>query len=340
MKKYLPYAPEMDALTVEEEALLSEDLALIEQAVSVSAKVNETPHHTRNAHARALGFARGHFIPVKNDAVDFQQLLEGTNLGVIMRYSHPNFFVLGGNWEYPLYGCSIKIYNKNAPVSAKFPLVNLPVFITNSVSKFLNIHIKANHFFIGVGKNLFRAAIKIPALIKAGLSIFFDREIFSISKNMLKLLDIERQSLLSYDFHSIGCFRMGDRVAKIRLKPNYTQEIKKGNEFNQTETLKEYFRNHEISYDLQVQMAVHKKKTPVNNLLKNWREKDSPFITVGKIILPQQDLSKYETLEYENLSFNPFENKQELQPAGRIQQVRRKIYEVSIRTRQTLNSNK
>lgn len=339
MKKYLSYSPQMDALTAEEEQLLAEDLQLIEQAVKASQKVNKTPHHTRNAHARAFGFVRGHFVPVKNEAADFQELLQGSNLGVIIRYSHPNFFVLGGKWEYPLYGCSLKIYNKTLPVSAKFPLVNLPVFITNSVAKFLNIHIKANHFFIAVGRNVFRAALKVPALLRAGMSIFFDRQVRSVARNVLKVLDIERQVLPSYQYHSIGCFRLGDRVAKIRLKPNFTREIEKGNQLDQTAYLEDFFRNNDLSLDLQVQLAVNEKRTPVNNLLKNWRERHSKFVTVGKIILPQQDITAYHTMEYENLSFDPFENAPELQPVGRMQQIRRKIYEVSVRTRQTLNKS-
>lgn len=327
----------MDALSAVEEQLLAEDLPLIEEAVKKSRKVNKTPHHTRNAHAKAFGFVRGHFLPVRNGGADFRHLLDGANLGVVIRYSHPNFFVLGGKWEYPVYGCSIKIYNKDKAISAKFPLVNLPVFITNSVSKFLNIHIKSNRLFIAAGRNYLLAALKIPALLRAGLSLFWDRELPSILRNMLKVLDIERQFLPSYDFHSIGCFRVGENVAKIRLKPNFTAPIEKGNDFGQRELLNEYFLNNELSLDFQVQFATNEKRTPVNNLLKNWREQHSEFITVGKIILPRQDISKFENSEYENLSFNPFENPEIMQPAGRMQQVRRKIYEISVRTRQSLN---
>lgn len=327
----------MDVLSPKEEQLLAEDLPLIEQAVKVSSKVNATPHHTRNAHAKAFGFVRGQFIPVKNDAADFESLFNGSNLGAIIRYSHPNFFVLGGKWEYPVYGCSVKIFNKDRPVSAKFPLVNLPVFITNSVSKFLKIHIKANRFFIAVRRNYFLAALKIPALLRAGLSLFCDRELPAILRNMLKVLDIERQFLSSYDFHSIGCFRLGENVAKIRIKPNFTAPIEKGNDISQRELLQKYFLHNDLSLDFQVQLATNDKRTPVNDLLKNWREKHSEFVTVGKIILSRQDISSYENLEYENLSFNPFENPQVLHPVGRMQQVRRRIYEVSIRTRQSLN---
>ena len=336
----LTYSPKYDHLTAEEEQLLNEDVELIEKAVSVSHKLNEKRISTRNAHAKSFGFVRGDFIPVVNEAADFSELLKGHNLGVIIRYSHPNAFVSEGSGEYPLYGCAVKIYNKNIPVSAKFPLVNLPVFVTNSVSKFLKLHIKANRFIISRGTPFSLSFLKIPGLIRAGLSLFFDKEILPILNNVMKVLDIEKQWISSYDFHSVGCFRLGERMVKIRLKPSQNKKVQKGEDIDQAKTLRNYFLNSELLLDFQVQLAVDEKRTPVNNLLKDWKEKHSEFITVGKIRLPKQNISDYETISYENLSFNPFENPEELQPVGRMQKIRQKIYNQSVATRQFLNQQK
>jgi len=337
MKQFLTYSPQFDQLTDEEEQLLNEDVKLIEKAVTVSHKLNKKRISTRNAHAKAFGFVRGNFIPVKNGAADFSKLLHGDNLGVIIRYSHPNIFVTKGGGEYPLYGCAVKIYNKNIPVSAKFPLVNLPVFITNSVSKFLKLHIKANRFFIAKGNPFSLSFLKIPGLLKTGMSLFFDREIFPILNNTLKVLDIEKHLLTGYAFHSVGCFRLEDRIVKIRLKPSVQEKITPDADINQSESLKKYFLKNELSLDFQVQFATDEKRTPVNNLLKEWKEKHSEFITVGKITLPRQNISRYENIDYENLSFNPFENPEVLQPVGRMQKIRQKIYNKSVETRHSLN---
>ncbi|MBW8362122.1 MAG: hypothetical protein K0M56_08060 [Kaistella sp.] len=340
MKTFSRYSPKFDELTPEEEILLEEDVQLVEKAVTVSHKLNRKKIATRNAHAKAFGFVRGTFIPVENDAADFPELLGGNDLGIIIRYSHPNFFVTKGGGEYPIYGCSVKIFNRDVPVSAKFPLVNLPVFVTNSVSKFLKIHIKANRFFIASVKFLPLAIFKIPGLLKAGLSLFFDRQILSILNNMMKVLDIEKQFISVYDYHSVGCFRLGEKVVKIRLKPDFVEKKLKETHDDQTQTLKNYFLTHELSLDFQVQVGISEKKTPVNNLLKNWKEKHSKFITVGTIVLPKQDISRYEIMDYENLSFNPFENAEILQPVGRMQKIRQKIYNKSVATRQSLNQLK
>ena len=337
MKKLLTYSPKYDHLTAEEEELLNEDVALIEKAVSVSHKLNKKRISTRNAHAKAFGFVRGNFIPLNNKAADFSKILKGDNLGVIIRYSHPNFFVTKGGGEYPLYGCAIKIYNKNIPVSAKFPLVNLPVFITNSVSKFLKLHIKANQFFISRGTPFSLSFLKVPGLLKSALSLFFDREILSILNNTVKVLDIEKHLINGYTYHSVGCFRLEDRIVKIRLKPSGNEKFKPDADIDQADALKVWFLKNDLALDFQVQLATDEKKTPVNNLLKQWKEKHSEFITVGKIILPKQDISQYGSIDYENLSFNPFENPEALLPVGRMQKIRQQIYNKSVATRQSLN---
>lgn len=337
MKKFLTYSPKFDQLTAEEEQLLKEDVELIEKAVAVSHKLNKKRIATRNAHAKAFGFVRGNFIPVDNKAADFPKLLKGSNLGVILRYSHPNFLVNKGKGEYPLYGCAVKIYNKDLQLSAKFPLVNLPVFITNSVSKFLKLHIKANQFLISNGSSFSFSFLKIPGILKAGLSLFFDREILPILNNTVKVLDIEKHLINGYAYHSVGCFRLEDRIVKIRLKPSDHEKFKPDADIDQAKALREWFLRNEISLDFQVQLAKDEKKTPVNNLLKLWKEKNSEFITLGKIILPKQDISRYGSMDYENLSFNPFENPEALQPVGRMQKIRQKIYNKSVATRQSLN---
>lgn len=339
MKKFLRYSSQFDQLTAAEKHLLDEDVQLIEKAVNVSHRLNKRKIATRNAHAKAFGFVRGNFYPVKNKEVNFAEYFGGENLGVILRFSHPNFFITKNGGEFPLYGCGLKIYNKNSPISAKFPLVNLPVFVTNSVSKFLKIHIKANQFFIATAKFSPFGVFKIPGLMKAGFSIFFDSQIFSILRNIKKVFSIERKFIGAYYYHSVGCFRLDQRIVKIRLKPQFNDEFKNSSK-NQKENLNHFFTNQSLTFDFQVQFATDEKKTPVNNLLKNWKEKHSKMITVGKIVLPKQNISQYETMDYENLSFNPFENIEALQPVGRMQKIRQDIYSKSVETRKTLNQKK
>ena len=74
---------------------------------------------------------------------------------------------------------------------------------------------------------------------------------------------------------------------------------------------------------------------PVNDLMKKW--KNAPEYILGTIVIPQESVLDSANLEIENLNFNPFENAEYLQPVGKIQQIRKKIYEASIATRNRIN---
>ena len=130
---------------------------------------------------------------------------------------------------------------------------------------------------------------------------------------------------------------MGDKVVKIRLKPTKYKATQEEPLMDQTQKMYEYFVKEELSLDFQVQVGTTENRTPVNNLLKKWSERSSKFVTVGRIVLPNQDITEYRKMAYENLSFNPFENADELKPVGRMQKIRQKIYNTSIAARQHLN---
>src|SRR5690606_21195016 len=120
-------------------------------------------------------------------------------------------------------------------------------------------------------------------------------------------------------------------------KPSDNEKFKPDADINQADALRAWFLKNDLTLDFQVQLATDEKKTPVNNLLKQWKERHSEFITMGQIIIPKQDISRYGSIDYENLSFNPFENPEALQPVGRMQKIRQQIYNKSVATRQSLN---
>jgi hypothetical protein len=76
---------------------------------------------------------------------------------------------------------------------------------------------------------------------------------------------------------------------------------------------------------------------PVNDATVEWPEKLSPFVTVGRVRLPRQDISAYNNLERaDGLAFNQWRVTDEHRPLGEIMQVRR-IYTASAKVRRTLN---
>jgi hypothetical protein len=76
---------------------------------------------------------------------------------------------------------------------------------------------------------------------------------------------------------------------------------------------------------------------PVNDVTVEWPEKLSPFVTVGRVHLPRQDISGLDNSDSgDALAFNQWRVSAEHRPLGEIMQVRR-IYATSAKVRRTLN---
>jgi hypothetical protein len=76
---------------------------------------------------------------------------------------------------------------------------------------------------------------------------------------------------------------------------------------------------------------------PVNDVTVEWPEKLSPFVTVGRVHLPRQDISGPENFEKgDALAFNQWRVTSDHRPLGEIMHVRR-IYSASAKVRRTLN---
>jgi hypothetical protein len=87
-----------------------------------------------------------------------------------------------------------------------------------------------------------------------------------------------------------------------------------------------------------VQLRKHSIEMPIEDPTIEWREKDSPFITVAKITIPAQQFNTPEQLKFcENLTFTPWHAVPEHQPLGGINRVRKVVYETSSRIRHELN---
>ena len=103
-------------------------------------------------------------------------------------------------------------------------------------------------------------------------------------------------------------------------------------------TLVEELQAHAFDFDLQVQLCTDLTAMPVNDATVEWPEKLSPFVTVGRVHLPRQDISRPENPEKgDALAFNQWRVTSDHRPLGEIMDVRR-VYTTSARVRRTLNN--
>jgi len=133
----------------------------------------------------------------------------------------------------------------------------------------------------------------------------------------------------------------GDYIAKIRAAPapdNAQQNLSTGSDVFQT-ALRGELNKYAFDFDLQVQLCADLKAMPVNELTVEWPEKLSPFVTVGRIHIPRQDVSGVAGDGIERpdaLAFNQWRVTAEHAPLREIMPVR-KVYTSSAKVRHALN---
>lgn len=314
MREKLNYTPEFNKLSIKEQALLDKLTDAIWKFVRKTPKLNQVPSKTRDAHATTYAILQGKFLV---DKAFEQHLLFPVNiLNATLRISNAHMKIVKGN-AFPAYGFSLKLMH-DGQTTANFPFVNFPVFPFNNVSNFLKLFTALNTYFSEGFLQKCWSAIGIMSRILTIVPNIFQRDFL---KNIIKLLKKRNDSVFSFTYHSIGAYRFGDHIVKLKLIPEQLT--------SQTSVEDLFAQKGQYIANLYIQYAYNLKDQPVNILHKEW--KNSPFIRIGKFIFT--DYVDKNDPNLEQMSFNPFESSEVFQPVGRIQQLRNKAYEASLRER-------
>ncbi|RKE86727.1 catalase [Epilithonimonas arachidiradicis] len=321
MASKIKYNPDFDSLTSKELKLLEKACETIRKFVSKSDKINQVNYKTRDAHVTAYSTLKGTFVT--NENFEEHSIFPKQELDCLIRISNAHMKLVSQKRTIPAYGFSVKISDK-ADTIANFPLVNFPLFPINNVSRFLKIFIAINRFFAG---NILQ---KFWNLMKLTKNFFLVSPSFfhpSFMAEVFKLLINQNNFILSFDYHSIGVYRLGNHLVKLKLVPkNVPTKI---DENRIDISIKNYLKNNDYELELMVQYCYDLENQPVNQLNKMW--KNSEFVSIGTIKITE--LIDKNNQWVENLSFNPFENIEELRPVGRIQKLRDEAYKISFTTR-------
>jgi hypothetical protein len=92
-----------------------------------------------------------------------------------------------------------------------------------------------------------------------------------------------------------------------------------------------------VEYDFKVQFFCDEARTPIEDASVEWKEADAPWVTVGRLTLPQQVVGsargqKLATL-VEGMSFDPWHALEEHRPLGDLMRARNAAYRVSTQER-------
>ncbi|WP_312766165.1 catalase [Epilithonimonas sp.] len=321
MASKIKYNLDFDSLTSKELKLLEKASEAIKKFVSKSDKINQVNYKTRDAHVTAYSTLKGTFVANKN--FEEHPIFPKQELDCLIRISNAHMKLVSQKRTIPAYGFSVKISDDNQTI-ANFPMVNFPLFPINNVSRFLKIFITINRFFAGNILQKFWNLIKIiKNFILVSPAFFHPSFIAEVSKFLKK----RNNFILSFDYHSIGVYRLGNDLVKLKLVPKNVRT--KVVEKHIDHSIQNYFKENEYELELMVQYCYDLKKQPVNQLNKMWKKSD--FVLIGTIRITE--LIDKNNQWVENLSFNPFENIEELQPVGRIQKLRDETYKASFTTR-------
>ncbi|MDV7699004.1 catalase [Chryseobacterium soli] len=327
MPNPLPYHRKFDELNEEEKILLEINKKSIADFVEQSSLLSDVNYATRNVHAKTYAVINGEFVVSNALPHELQPFFEEKKFDLVIRFSNAKPVINSSKKEIPAYGFAVKIIDDKGSLIANYPLVNFPLFPVNSVSTFLKLFTSINQFYIKKWSHLPSLAAQMVKVIPSVLN-------GSFIKSTLHFIGKRNDFFLSFDYYSVGAYRMGDYMIKIKLKP---QSVEKnfGKKFTTRKALEEYFSTNDYTADVLIQFCSDIKDQPINTLNTEW--KNAPFIKIGEVNIKKNSLPNPRDCSNELLSFNPFENKPFFHPVGKIQKLREEAYKVSMQTRTKIN---
>jgi hypothetical protein len=324
----LKYNKKFDELNEEEKKLLDLNKKSIADFVELSSSISDVNYATRNAHAKTYAVAKGVFSVDENIPDDLRLFFDRDRFDLVIRLSNAQLKIKNSKKDIPAYGFAVKINDEKGGLIANFPLVNFPLFPVNSVSTFLKLFTAVNRSYLKKWSSFF-------SVMGQGIKILPSLFTFSFAKNTLKLLRKRNDFILSFDYHSVGAYRMGDQMIKIKLSPKAINQHF-GKKQKMKEAVKSYFQDHDFKADVFLQFCYDLKDQPINKLNVEW--KNSPYIKIGEVSIGKNALLDPRYCSNELLSFNPFESIAAFQPVGKIQKLRDEAYKVSLQTRRKINT--
>ncbi len=327
MPNPLKYNQNFDKLSYEERQLLEENKKSIADFVEHSSTLSDVNYATRNAHAKTYAVLKGQFIISPEIRSDLEYLFDKEKYNIVVRLSNAHLKIKKNRKDIPAYGFSIKIKDDADRTIANYPLVNFPLFPVNSVSAFLKLFTAANRFFIKKWGN-------ISSLLKQVYKVLPGIFTSSFLKKSFELLLKKNNFILSFDYHSVGAYRLGEHMIKIKLSPKNVHQ-KFGGTSSAKESVESFCTQNNYDADVFIQFCYNLKDQPINILNREW--KNSPYIKIGEINIEKNSLVNPKACENELLSFNPFESAEIFQPVGKIQKLRDEAYKVSLQTRKKIN---
>jgi hypothetical protein len=353
---FVRYSPEIETIDPHIDEVLAQIIEWWEKKVRESPTTEGTGRAVRGAHAKSLGVVKAEVEILDDVPAAYAQGIyaEPGRHGALIRFSSASNHLGPDAHLGPVLGFAIKIFDvdgpklvEDEPNATTFDLVmkNNPTFVANTAKHYLVLQEVGNDSakYLARGKAGYH---ELLTDLLTGKGTFEQSdwawdEMFAFVKAAQTPV---RNPLLS-TYWTMAAVRHGDYVAKLRVAPaadstahviHRELDLERGPDVFGP-TLVDELQARAFDFELQVQLCTDLDAMPVNNATVEWPEKLSPFVTVGRVHLPRQDISGPENFERgDALAFNQWRVTADHRPLGEIMHVRR-IYSASAKVRRTLN---
>lgn len=354
---FVRYSPEIETIDPHIDEVVAQIIEFWEKKGRESPKTEGTGRAVRGAHAKSIGVVKAEVEILPGVPVAYAQGIYARpgRHGALIRFSNASPHLGPDAQLGHALGFAIKIFDVDGPKlvdvepnASTFDLVlkNIPIFIANTARHYLFIEEITTDLpqYLARGKPGFRQLLTdfLTGKGTLGQSEWAWEELLAFVRSATQT-PIRNPLLTTY--WTMAAVRHGDYVAKIRVAPaaesaahviHRELDLTTGPDVFGP-VLVDELRAHAFDFDLQVQLCTDLDAMPVNDVTVEWPEKLSPFVTVGRVHLPRQDVSRPEDFEKgDALAFNQWRVTAEHRPLGEIMDVRR-IYSASAKVRRTLN---
>ena len=362
-QNFVRYGPEVEQPEPDFERSLQAVLDDMKQHMRGSLKTEGVGLVVRNAHAKGYGLARGEVEILSGIPNEYAQGIYAKpgRHEAMVRFSNGTNHVGDDRFLGPITGIGLKLFGiegrtllEDEPDSHTFDyaLINHPVFFVNTLKHYIFIQ----SLFANLG-------LPPPAMTPEEKEAALHRILYNFVTGkgtlppeewaweelgaFLQLAQHKPINLLLSTYWTMGAVRHGDYVAKVRVAPVQSfadRVVQREIDFDSAgqvfrPALVGELRERPYEFDIQVQLSTDLVRMPVEKTTVVWPESLSPYVTVAKLRLPQQDIGGEDNFErMDKTSMAPWRVTEEHRPLGSIMRSRLEVYRESSKLRHEANN--
>ncbi len=323
-----------------EEILRADEAQQIKRSVKNFLHVveeNKTDYVARGAHSKGHACVKAYFDVSESISSELQHGIfssPGKRYKGWIRFSNGASSVKGNHdANKDARGMAIKLFNiysnelikkEGASDTQEFLMHDAPVFFTENIEDY-------NRFVESKNKILYFVSGYNPFKWKL-------REMM----HGLNTLKEPPESPLWNKYFSNTAYKLGPHNIKFSAQscslPEVIDEQDKTEPDFLRKSLVNELKEEEGCFDFMVQLQDANKYMPIEDPSIEWKESDSPFISVAKIIIPIQEFDSEQQQAFcENLSFSPWHALDVHRPIGELNRIRKEVYQASSKYRHSSN---